>query len=47
MPWTEPRKRLTSVELSRSLDHQKAQSLIAALDYEELDWLILNHLMGK
>jgi len=23
------------------------QSLIAARDYEELGWLILNHLMGK
>ena len=38
---------LRLVELSRSLDRQKAQSLIAALDYEELDWLILNHLMGR
>jgi hypothetical protein len=35
------------VELSRSLDRQNVQSLIAARDYEELDWLILNHLMGK
>jgi xylose isomerase len=38
---------LQLVELSRSLDRQKVQSLIAARDYEELDWLILNHLMGK
>ena len=38
---------LRLVELTRSLDRQKAQSLIAALDYEELDWLILNHLMGR
>jgi xylose isomerase len=38
---------LRLVELSRSLDRQNVQSLIAARDYEELDWLILNHLMGK
>jgi xylose isomerase len=37
---------LRLVELSRSLDRQNVQSLIAACDYEELDWLILNHLMG-
>ncbi|OIO94738.1 MAG: xylose isomerase [Anaerolineae bacterium CG2_30_64_16] len=38
---------LRLVELSRSLDHQTIQQLIAARDYEELDWLILSHLMGK
>jgi hypothetical protein len=35
------------VEVSRSLDRQKVNALIAARDYEELDWLILSHLMGK
>jgi xylose isomerase len=37
---------LRLVELSRSLDNTKVNALIAARDYEELDWLILNHLMG-
>ncbi len=38
---------LRLVELSRSLDRQAVDELIAARDYEELDWLILDHLMGK
>ncbi len=36
---------LRLVELSRSLDRQQVEKLIAERDYEELDWLILNHLM--
>jgi len=38
---------LRMVELSRSLDRKAINDLIAARDYEELDWLILNHLMGR
>ncbi len=38
---------LRLVELSRSLDRKVVQALIAARDYEQLDWLILNHLMGR
>ena len=38
---------LRLVELSRSLDRQSVNALIAARDYEELDWLILSHLMGR
>ena len=38
---------LRLVELSRELDREAVATLIAARDYEELDWLILNHLMGK
>jgi xylose isomerase len=38
---------LRLVELSRSLDRKAIQELIAARDYEQLDWLILSHLMGK
>jgi xylose isomerase len=38
---------LRLVELSRSLDRQAIAQLIADRDYEELDWLILEHLMGK
>lgn len=37
---------LELVALSRSLDRQLVDNLIAARDYEELDWLILKHLMG-
>jgi len=37
---------LRMVELSRSLDRQRVAELINALDYEELDMLILSHLMG-
>ena len=38
---------LRLVELSRSLDRQKVNALVEARDYEELDWLILSHLMGR
>ena len=38
---------LRLVELSRSLDRRAVEQLIANRDYEELDWLILNHLMGR
>ncbi len=37
---------LCLVELSRSLDRQAVAQLIAARDYEELDWLIMRHLMA-
>ncbi|MHC4560035.1 MAG: TIM barrel protein [Planctomycetota bacterium] len=35
------------VELVRSLDKDKVEKLINERDYEELDMLIINHLMGK
>jgi xylose isomerase len=38
---------LRLVELVRSLDRNAVAELIAARDYEELDWLILSHLMGS
>jgi xylose isomerase len=38
---------LKLVELARSLDEGKVEQLIAERDYEELDLLILDHLMGK
>jgi len=38
---------LRLVELVRSLDRQVVNDLIEARDYEELDWLILSHLMGQ
>jgi len=38
---------LRLVELVRSLDDKKVEKLIAKRDYEELDILIVNHLMGK
>jgi hypothetical protein len=38
---------LRLVELSRSLDRSRVAELIAQRDYEELDWLILSHLMGE
>jgi xylose isomerase len=38
---------LRLVELARSLDRKCMADLIAARDYEELDWLIVSHLMGK
>ncbi len=38
---------LRLLEVSRSLDNAQVDALIAARDYEELDWLILSHLMGK
>ncbi len=38
---------LRLVELVRSLDESKVERLIAERDYEELDMLIVNHLMGR
>lgn len=38
---------LRLVEVVRSLDQQAISALIAERDYEELDWLILNSLMGR
>ena len=38
---------LRLVELVRSLDRKTVDKLIAARDYEELDWLIVSHLMGQ
>jgi xylose isomerase len=38
---------LRLVELARSLDRKAVEELVAARDYEELDWLILGHLMGQ
>lgn len=37
---------LRLLELSRSLDEAKVEALIAERDYEELDLLIMNHLLG-
>jgi xylose isomerase len=37
---------LRLVELVRALDRKAIGELIGARDYEELDWLILSHLMG-
>lgn len=37
---------LRLVELARSLDREAVNDLVAARDYEELDWLVLSHLMG-
>jgi xylose isomerase len=37
---------LRLVEVSRSLDRKAVRALIAARDYEELDWLVINHLTG-
>lgn len=37
---------LRLVDLSRSLDDAKVAELIAARDYEELDFVIVNHLLG-
>jgi xylose isomerase len=38
---------LRLVELSRSMDRKVVEDMVASRDYEELDWLILNHLMGN
>lgn len=38
---------LRLVELSRSLDAAEVEALVEARDYEELDWLMLTHLMGE
>lgn len=36
---------LRLVELSRSLDRKVVGELLAARDYEELDWMVVNHLL--
>lgn len=38
---------LRLVELARSLDRGRVEACIAARDYEELDWYLLSHLMGR
>jgi xylose isomerase len=38
---------LRLLELARSLDESKVEKLVVERDYEELDLLIMNHLMGK
>jgi len=38
---------LKLVELARSLDESKVEKLVAERDYEELDLLIMNHLLAK
>jgi xylose isomerase len=38
---------LRLVELSRSLDRRAVAKLVAARDYDELDWLIMDHLMAE
>ena len=38
---------LRLVEVVRSLDQAEVDRLIAARDYEELEWLILSRLMGR
>ena len=38
---------LKLLELSRSLDESKVEAMIAERDYEELDLLIMTHLLGK
>ena len=38
---------LRLVEVVRSIDQARVDALRAARDYEELDWLILNSLMGR
>ncbi len=38
---------LNLVDLVRSLDESRVEQLIAERDYEELDLLIVNHLMGR
>ena len=38
---------LNLLELVRSLDEKKVDQLISQRDYEELDIMIINHLMGK
>lgn len=37
---------LRLVEAARSLDQEQVDDLIAARDYEELDWLVLRHLVN-
>ncbi len=38
---------LRLLELVRSLDEKKVEELVSQRDYEELDMLIINHLMGR
>lgn len=38
---------LRLLEMVRSLDEKKVQELVSQRDYEELDMLIIDHLMGK
>jgi xylose isomerase len=38
---------LQLVEVARGLDRGKVEQLVAARDYEELDWYILSRLMGR
>ena len=38
---------LRLVEVARSIDQKAVNALIAERDYEELDWLVLNSLMGR
>jgi xylose isomerase len=38
---------LRLVKLVRSLDKNKVDKLVKQRDYEELDMLIINHLMGR
>jgi xylose isomerase len=38
---------LRLVEVARALDRKKVDELVAARDYEELDWVVLNTLMGR
>jgi len=38
---------LHMLDLVRNLDEKKVEKLIAERDYEELDMLIINHIMGK
>ena len=38
---------LKLVELARRLDEKQVDKLVAGRDYEELDMLIINHLMGR
>ena len=37
---------LKLLELVRGLDDKKVQELISQRDYEEIDFLIMNHLLG-
>jgi xylose isomerase len=37
---------LRLVEIVRSLDQARIKELISARDYEELDWFIINSLLG-
>ena len=37
---------LRLLEISRALEQSQIDALISERDYEELDWLILNRLMG-